>query len=223
MSSIFDIKVSGYANYYSTEPKPVNLFKWLTSIKYAHKVQAIRSSTDKKKRNKLKAGLPAVIPSGTFEGGKEMEHFVRHSGFITIDIDGEDHKNLHNFGDLKCLLSNIPEIAYCGLSVSGNGYWGLVKIAYPERHKEHYFALENAFSRYGINLDAQCKNINRLRGYSFDPDTYFNEYAPIFYHLASEPVSTNKELQHQPKQILQNKPQLLDNRDKIETLIEKLE
>ena len=36
-------------------------------------------------------------------------------------------------------------MAYCGLSVSGKGFWGLIPIANPDKHRLHFTALKEAF------------------------------------------------------------------------------
>jgi len=81
---------------------------------------------------------------------------------------------------LKEQICKIRNVAYCGLSVSGNGFWGLIPIAYPAQHKEHFEALKNQFGRMGIEIDNKPKNVASLRGYSYDDAAYFNPDALIF-------------------------------------------
>lgn len=180
MKSPLDISVSCFRNYNSPDdPKPVNLLTWLRSDKYRNQVEAIRSTDDKKKRDRLKTKLPAITPSGTFDR-RSSDAIIQHSGLMQIDIDGPDHEHVANFDELKRHICKLPEIAYCGLSVSGRGYWGLVPIQHPEKHVSHFRALERAFKRYDIVIDPSCKDVSRLRGYSFDPDGYFNNEARLF-------------------------------------------
>ena len=179
-NSILDTNVSRFANYDSPgNPQSVNLLEWLTSDKYKSKVEEIRKLTDKAARDKIKATLPAITPSGIFTYRRENS-LKQHSGFIQFDIDLKGNEEIENYAELKKQLCNIKNIAYFGLSVSGQGYWGLVPIAYPNRHKEHFRALEMALKQYGIIIDPATKNIASLRGYSYDPDGYFNHTAEIF-------------------------------------------
>jgi hypothetical protein len=177
--SILDIKISAFQSYLATEPTDVNLLLWLTSKKYSLEVEKIRNTADKKIRDKLKSKLPAITPSGLFSK-RNSNSLIKHSGFIQIDIDFKDNIHIKNYSDLKKQISNIREVAYCGLSVSGNGYWGLIPISEPTKHKQHFDALFLKFKRLGIIIDKSCKDISRLRGYSFDNDGYFNHSATKF-------------------------------------------
>src|SRR5688572_29023362 len=95
-TSVLNTLVSCVPNYYSKEPRNVNLLTWLTSRKYLHIVTQLRNSTDKDHRKKLKATLPAITPSGLFSRVGE-QHLVRHSGFIQFDIDAQDNQHIPNY------------------------------------------------------------------------------------------------------------------------------
>lgn len=183
MKNVLDVKVSCFKNVFSsTDPKEVNLITWLKSKKYFHKVEAIRKETDKNKIKHLKEELPVITPSGLFSKGKN-EALVKHSNLLCIDIDFKDNTKIKNYQELKNQLSNIKNIAYCGLSVSGNGYFCLIPIAYPEKHKEHYELLKELFETIGIIIDKQCSNLSRYRFYSYDPDAYYNYSAIPFSQI----------------------------------------
>ena len=187
MRSILDIDVSCFKNYNTANnPQNVNLLVWLQSNKYESLQQKIRILETKKERDKEKSKIPAITPSGTFtyRAGKNL---IKHSGLIQIDIDlSGDNLKISNYKDLKQHICNIPNIAYFGLSVSGTGYWGLIPISNPEKHKEHFNALFVVFKKFGIELDDKPKNIASLRGYSFDSDAYFNHNAKVFTGLLSD-------------------------------------
>lgn len=189
MKNILDVEVSCFANYYSqSEPKSVNLLTWLQSDKYRNQVDVIRNTSDKEQRSKLKSLLPCITPSGQFNSEKKL---IKHSGLICLDIDLQDNTEIENFALLKSELSKIGNIAYCGLSVSGNGCFVLIPIAFPEKHSEHFDSLKQDFATIGITIDKACKNINRLRGYSFDSESYFNPDA-ILYTKTLELLKTQK-------------------------------
>lgn len=180
MKSILDIDVSCFKNYQTAwNPKPVNLLDWLKSDKYKPQVDAIRQLSDKAKRDTLKSQLPGITPSGVFTH-RRMSNLVSHTGFMAIDIDQDDtNKQIENLSDLKQQISNIKQIAYCGLSVSGTGYWALIPIEPdPKLHKAYFDYIAGIFaSHWNISLDKSCKDISRLRGYSYDPEAYFNHEA----------------------------------------------
>ena len=185
MKSILDVSVSCYPSYHKPDnPKPVNLLTWLRSAKYKEAVEKIRSLPDKTARDALKATLPAITPSGLFSRRAEAG-LLSHSGFICLDIDYKDNRQIHNFAALHDQLCHIENIAYLGLSVSGQGYFALVPLAFPEQHKAHFIALSKDFARLGIALDESCKDVCRLRGYSYDADAYFNPYAKPYSKIHS--------------------------------------
>lgn len=187
MDSVLNLYISIFANYWSVdEPKKIKLLTWLTSAKYAKEVAKIRATEDKATRDKLKAKLPAATISGIFSKRCKTGLF-QHSGLIAIDIDGKDNEHIGNFDDLKAELCKVKNVAYCGLSVSGRGYFVIIPIAYPERHEQHFDALKEDFAKFRIVIDDSCRNVDRLRGYSYDPDAYFNHHATP-YHRYVQPA-----------------------------------
>jgi hypothetical protein len=161
----------------------VNLLTWLTSNKYADKVAVIHAEKDKLIRDKIKATLPAITPSGEFSY-RAARCLIAHSGFIAFDVDLKGNSHIKNYKDLKTEICKIMNVAYCGLSVSGTGYWGLIPIAYPDKHEQHFDFICNAFKSMGITIDPSPRNVASLRGYSHDPQAYFNHHAKTLneYH-----------------------------------------
>lgn len=189
MDSILNISVSCFANYDTPDnPKPVNLLSWLKSDKYRNEVEKIRLLQDKAERDRIKATLPAITPSGVFIY-RSVKDLVRHSGFIQFDIDAKGNESVGNYADLKEQISKIKNVAYCGLSVSGTGYWGLIPIAYPEKHVQHHKVIQEALKKFGISIDPAPKSVASLRGYSFDPNAFFNHQAVVFENYYSPPPS----------------------------------
>ncbi|PXV62071.1 VirE-like protein [Dysgonomonas alginatilytica] len=111
---------------------------------------------------------------------------IEHSGVICIDVDGKDNTHVSNFQDLKKLISQIPYVAYCGLSVGGKGYFILIPVKYPNKHREQFKACCEDFERCGIVVDHSCINISRLRFMSYDSEAYFNENATIYTRIYEE-------------------------------------
>ena len=176
-SSVLDVDVSYYTSYYSTEATTVNLLSFLRSDAYRSEVEQLRKIADKAERDKQKAKLPAITPSGVFEGRSDIG-LLRHSGFIQIDIDYKDNLHLGNFDQLKQELIKIKNVAYCGLSASGKGYWCLIPIAHPSKHRMHFKAIQRWFSRRNLIIDLSGINVSRMRGVSYDPTPYFKHDAP---------------------------------------------
>jgi len=194
LDSILNIEVSCFADYNTPDnPRPVNLLQWLTNKKYADKVTAIRNIADKEHRDRIKATLPAITPSGLFIY-RAKKNLIRHSGFIQIDIDQKGNEAIENYSDLKKEICKIPNIAYCGLSVSGKGYWGLIPIEQPDKHYQYFKLIEKWFKDKGLIIDKAPKSVSSLRGYAYDPDGYFNHAAKPLKRFYIEPIKNKKPL-----------------------------
>lgn len=183
--SILDIEVSGFNNYTDATPKPVNLLQWLQADSFKDKVAKIRTLTDKDQVDKVKATLPAVTVSGKFKMRKK-EDLIAHSGLICIDIDFKDNQHLGNYHNAKRILSTAPFVAYCGQSVSGKGLFVIIPLLYPEKHEQHFAAIQRLFKALKVTIDASCKDITRLRGYSWDEKAHINHSAVPFTYVADD-------------------------------------
>lgn len=190
--TIFDTQVSLFRSVScdDSEIEKASLASLLLSDKWRDKVQAVRNEADGERRKQMKGTLPAFTPSGTFSS-KAADGLVKHSGFICIDIDGKDNASVSNFAELKRLIRAVPCVEYCGLSVSGTGYFCLIPIADASKHREYFRALAHDFRRCGITIDKKCVNVNRMRFVSYDPAPYVNTAAlPYDYILpATEPTA----------------------------------
>lgn len=183
---VLDVMVSCFANYNTPSgPKPVKMISWLTSAKHQATQQRICNETNKTKRDADKATLPAITPSAECEY-RSADKVIRHSGLLQFDVDQKDNRHIRNYADLKAQIAKLPFIVYCGRSVSGTGLWGLVPIAYTERHGQHFDALKRVFAHYHIILDDKPRSVVSLRGYSYDPNGYFAEQVMRF-DLYDEP------------------------------------
>ena len=192
--SILNIEVSCFADYNTPDnPRPVNLLQWLTSPKYASQVNAIRSIADKEQRDRMKATLPAITPSGLFTR-RSKEGLIRHSGLIQFDIDLKGNESIRNYGNLKNEICKIPNVAYCGLSVSGKGFWGLIPIEDCDKHYQYFKLIEEWFKDKGLIIDKAPKSVSSLRGYAYDPNGYFNHKAEKLKRFYIEPPQNTRPL-----------------------------
>lgn len=157
-----------------SSPKPINLIDWCVTDRFRLFVEMIRQCGSKEESDRLKGKLPCAMPSLQMNGS--------HSGFIAIDVDGENHGDNLEYtpAELKEKISSIKNVAYCGYSCSGKGVWALIPIFDETKHLEHFKALEVVFQSIGLTLDKSCKNVNRLRFASYDPEPYLNEDAEKF-------------------------------------------
>ena len=164
------------------ELKKVRLGGVLLSERWRPLVEKVRAEADPARRKELKQHLPAFMPSGVFTK-KTADGLQEHSGFICIDIDAKDNTDVDNFGRLKEYVCQIPQVAYCGLSVGGAGFFCIMPIADPAKHRDYFRAIERDFKECGITIDRQCYNVNRLRYVSYDPVPYINTAAKVYDYI----------------------------------------
>lgn len=172
--NVQEAEVSFFESLGDKNPKKVKLGKWLKSERFLAQLQVMQTEPDKKKKAELKRMLPFITPSGVFKGGHGKNNLVKHSGFISIDMDRKDNLHISNWDDLKDELSKVPEFAYVGRSCSGESWWGLIPIADPEKHGEHFKFIQKAFADLGLVIDSGCGDVNRLRYYAYDLNPFIN-------------------------------------------------
>lgn len=174
-------------------PIDCTVLEELQSQKYLQQQNELRAEPDPNKQELLKSMMPVLMISGRYKDTKKAEGFVSHSKLITIDIDAKDNLHIYNFSLLKTEFCKIPNVAYCGLSVRGKGYFLIIPIAYPDKHELHFKWLQMYFATKGLTIDPSCKNINRLRYYSFDADAYFNHSAKPLQAYYMPPIAKAKQ------------------------------
>lgn len=192
-NSILDVKVSLFANVQNTTPiGEISLYAFLCGEKCRkHCLPFVeRYRTADKNKDELKRQIPIVTVSGTFST-RNNTGLKEHSGLICIDIDGKDNGHISNFSELSQEIRSVPYVAYFGRSVSGNGYFAIIPISDPQRHKEHFKALEIDFFDCGIVID-NCPDVTRPRIYSYDPDAYINFDAKVYDRKITTPRTATK-------------------------------
>ena len=177
-----DVIVSSYTGVTDTIGTEVNLKDFILSGQYKGVAEQIRCRATADERHDIKKQLynqiPAVTVSGRF-GQHKSEHLIEASGLICIDIDWKD--NVDIMPQVPSILQKLKYVAYCGKSISGDGYFAIIPIENPKHFKQHFYALEEEMKSYGIVLDKSCKDITRLRYASYDADGYYNPNATTYY------------------------------------------
>lgn len=194
MKNVLNVEVSMFNGYNDVSGfTKVNLYEMLTSTKYKERVNQIRMVETKEDRDILKSTMPSFMPAGVFLNREKGAKPIKYSGLMCVDIDFADNQHITNFFSLKEELSNIEHVAYCGLSVSGKGYYILVPIKFPDRYSSHYRSIVADLRGYGIFADKTCSNISRLRVCSYDESAFYRLDAEVYCKLEeSVKVSNNK-------------------------------
>lgn len=181
--------------------------RWKPYVQHLRAMRKEFGSTAKKMQEYIdtKKHLPGATLSGLFAlyeddslthpGQRVMvsrreTHLKQHTGWLAIDIDLSDNTQMSNFENVRMICRFRPEIALLMRSCSGSGYFGLVKLAYPERHKDQFKALLKDYAAIGITLDKACSNIGRVRFASWDDPEhiYINEKVVPYKGLEGEQV-----------------------------------
>ena len=175
---------------------------------YVQRLRAMRQELGSKAKKmpeyiETKKMLPGATLSGLFAlyeddslthpGQRVMvsrreTHLKQHTGWLAIDIDLADNMQMSNFENVRMICRFRPEIGLLMRSCSGSGYFGLVKLAYPDRHKEQFKALLKDYAAIGLTLDKACSNIGRVRFASWDDPEhiYINEQVMPYRGVAED-------------------------------------
>lgn len=185
MKTRLNVEVSFFENVTSKKPTVANLYNLLTDGQFAREVETVRNETDPKKRKELKLTLPLFTPSGLFSASDDSS-IISHTGLICIDIDRQDNMDVDNFSELKSLIAKVPYVVYCGRSVRGEGFFCIIPIKHPDRHKQHFRSLQMDFARCGVIIDKSGSNVGRKRFVSHDPEHYHNPDAVVYDRFIAE-------------------------------------
>ncbi|MGZ8911214.1 MAG: BT4734/BF3469 family protein [Methylococcaceae bacterium] len=158
----------------------------IQSTKYKNAVDAVRCEYSKhgksEKYKNLKKLLPFYSFSGAFIDKKSIsnETFLKSSSMFTVDIDG-----LTDIAEHKQAICAIPEVVFCFISPTGNGFKVGIRID-PDAvksdadFKRAYYQIEAYFLKEGFTIDDACKDVSRKCFTSYDPEIYINYDAEMF-------------------------------------------
>ena len=176
-----DVEVSRYSGATDSIGTSANLKQFLFSEEFKDIAEEIRSGRTPEERHEIKGRVKGRIPCVTI-GGKfskrDTSHIEKYSNLIGLDIDLKDNKEIMQ--DVPSILRELPYVAYCGKSISGDGYFAICEISDSKDFKSHFLALQEDMKNLGITLDPQCKDISRLRFATYDPDAYYNPFAETY-------------------------------------------
>ena len=192
MKSWKDEKISVF-KHFSAAPQTVTIGDWLriciNGSRYSDTVLEYRRTHDKS----LKKTLPLATFGAVMKNGRKLQNVVRRTGWVAIDIDGDDNPHITDWPALRSSLGGIDYIAFSSLSASGNGVWALMKVAEPKHQSEHFCQILEDFKNADIQLDSsKGRNPNDARFYSYDPDAYVAEQFDVYDRLPIKKVTFKK-------------------------------
>lgn len=134
------------------------------------------AATTPEQAQAIKLNLPTFTPTGTFKH-RSADGIISYNNLLSFDIDAKDNQDVTVDAMKKIILNSGLKkyIYYLGLSCSGNGLWGLIKIdGKASDYINHFNAMEKDFQKIGITIDKSCKDISRQRFISTDDNYYVN-------------------------------------------------
>ena len=181
---IHEREISYYLNAYaSDESLTITIGDMIAHIKSdvnKNRIMKIRSTTDKKEREKLKKDLPAVTVSGQFPNGRKDDKIILPTNLMAVDIDHIEEQG-YDIQTIKEAIGQDPHVYAVFITVSGHGLCAIVSFANGSDHRDTYLALDEYFNKnYGISIDSACKNESRLRFLCYDPDIIVNNRTSAF-------------------------------------------
>jgi UDP-2,3-diacylglucosamine pyrophosphatase LpxH len=189
---------SDYANVTEQHRRPItDILAEIKGGTYREVIESIRRipyGTPAYKEAKRNAKVPGFTTCGAFTRrcaqGLEMP-----SGLIAMDLDqsGNGGENLDQIAKRLQLDSYVYSVFK---SVSGLGYAVIFCIP-PTTNKEDFLGSWRALAaylqdQYGVKADEACKNMDRLRFVSHDPELFVNEAADVFEEVKAEPVKARR-------------------------------
>ena len=192
--NVFSRQISVYNGVKDNVGRVMLLSDFLFSTEYRNAIRMMRCITDKKERDNRKRLLPQATISGVFAPTRAIKNLMRHSGLICIDVDTKENPEITDWEYLKKQLAILPQIAYCSLSVSGNGVFAIIPLRYPQNHLQQFRQLQIDFERMGIIIDKACCDITRMRCISYDEHPLINMAAVPYEGVYVE--QTKKRMWH---------------------------
>lgn len=171
-------KVSLYKSITSTTPEQILLKDYISDIRRGTwqdcviNARILKQNGDIVGYKALKQQAPVITGSAVMNAGKkDTSNVLELNGYILIDIDCDiDNISLER-------LKNDKYSSILHRSFGGDGVVIFVKID-PNKFLESFEGLaQHYYTNYDIAIDQSCKNTNRLRFVSFDPEIYTNDKA----------------------------------------------
>lgn len=166
--------MSYYKDQFAKEKREIDIENYIGFVQHGTnqdlvlKARAIKQKGDEEKYKKLKRTSIVVTGSAIMnEGEKTANNIKLLNGLIVIDVDGQINEDLKN-----------DEYTYIyHKSFGGDGLCIFVRIN-PDKFEDSFDGLADYYHKnYNVTIDQSCKNRNRLRYLSYDPDIFVNDKA----------------------------------------------
>lgn len=190
--------LSLYKNVKAKENKDISINDYISFVKAGANSSAVidarlaKQNGDLELYKKLKQESQAVTGSCTFISGveKNAQNISSLNGLIIIDIDNDQVTD-----EIATQLQNDPYTYIMHKSFGGGQNYCIFVRINSNRFEDSFDNLaQYYYSTYSISIDQACKNKNRLRFLSYDPDIFVNDYAKRWNATKPKKSEIKKEL-----------------------------
>jgi len=166
------VQMSYYKDQFAKEKREIDIENYIGFVQHGAnqdivlKARAVKQKGDLEKYKKIKNTSIAVTGSAIMnEGAKTANNIKLLNGLIVIDVDNNINEDLKN-----------DEYTYIyHKSFGGDGLCIFVRIN-PDKFEDSFDALADYYhKKYNVTIDQSCKNRNRLRYLSYDPDIFITD------------------------------------------------
>jgi hypothetical protein len=170
------IQMSLYDNQFSKTKKDIDIENYIGFIQHGANQDAVIQAraikaTNQEQYKKLKMGSKCVTGSAILnEGDKTEKNIKALNGLIVIDIDSQINEELKY--DKYSYITHR--------SFGGDGMCIFVRINSDKFEDSFNGLAQYYYENYNVVIDQACKNKNRLRYLSYDPDIHVNNAASKF-------------------------------------------
>lgn len=181
------MKISEFGSVRSKQSQTISLQEYVNKVRsntFKAKVEEYRRLAalpgHEAEAQRVKDGMPCIVPAGVCSGGHAVKNLVKHSGLLQIDMD----HTLLRTTEVCRLLCELPYVTVVHKSFSQNGVRAFVRVAAEDvmrNYEQLYAAVGEAVSRQAAhNYDSKCKILTQPSFYSWDADAYYNPDAETF-------------------------------------------
>lgn len=181
------MKISEFGSVRSKQSQTISLQEYVNKVRsntFKAQVEEYRRLAalpgHEAEAQRVKDGMPCIVPAGVCSGGHAVKNLVKHSGLLQIDMD----HTLLRTTEVCRLLCELPYVTVVHKSFSQNGVRAFVRVAAEDvmrNYEQLYAAVGEAVSRQAAhNYDSKCKILTQPSFYSWDADAYYNPDAETF-------------------------------------------
>ena len=182
-----EVKISEFGSARSKQSQTISLQEYVNKVRsntFKAQVEEYRRLAalpgHEAEAQRVKDGMPCIVPAGVCSGGHAVKNLVKHSGLLQIDMD----HTLLRTAEVCRLLCELPYVTVVHKSFSQNGVRAFVRVAAEDvmrNYEQLYAAVGEAVSRHAAhNYDSKCKILTQPSFYSWDADAYYNPDAETF-------------------------------------------